>query len=88
MKIGVESLRWLTQAKDEFQDADDLRKRGRFYLTLFHFQQAAKIVRLVHSEIGEHFFYGDQDSKGKFRTGRMYPTKIEKTAPRSLHLHS
>jgi hypothetical protein len=22
-----ESLRWLTQAKDEFQDADDLRKR-------------------------------------------------------------
>jgi HEPN domain-containing protein len=37
-----ESLRWLTQAKDEFQDADDLRKRGRFYLALFHFQQAAE----------------------------------------------
>ncbi len=36
-----ESLRWLTQAKDEFQDADDLRKRNRFYLALFHFQQAA-----------------------------------------------
>ena len=37
-----ESLRWLTQAKDEFQDADDLRKRRRFYLALFHFQQAAE----------------------------------------------
>jgi len=37
-----ESLRWLTQAKDEFQDADDLRKRNRFYLALFHFQQAAE----------------------------------------------
>ncbi|MGA2468934.1 MAG: HEPN domain-containing protein [Thermodesulfobacteriota bacterium] len=37
-----ESLRWLTQAKDEFQDADDLRKRKRFYLALFHFQQAAE----------------------------------------------
>lgn len=37
-----ESLRWLTQAQDEFQDADDLRKRGRFYLALFHFQQATE----------------------------------------------
>lgn len=37
-----ESLRWLTQAKDEFKDADDLRKRNRFYLALFHFQQAAE----------------------------------------------
>ncbi len=37
-----ESHRWLMQAKDEFQDADDLRERGRFYLALFHFQQAAE----------------------------------------------
>ncbi len=37
-----ESERWLTQAKDEFEDADDLRKRKRFYLALFHFQQAAE----------------------------------------------
>ena len=37
-----ESLRWLTQAQDEFADADELRKRGRFYLALFHFQQAAE----------------------------------------------
>jgi HEPN domain-containing protein len=37
-----ESLRWLTQAKDEFEDADELRKRGRFYLALFHFQQATE----------------------------------------------
>jgi HEPN domain-containing protein len=37
-----ESIRWLTQAEDEFADADELRKRGRFYLALFHFQQAAE----------------------------------------------
>ena len=37
-----ESSRWFTQAKDEFQDADELRKRGRFYLALFHFQQATE----------------------------------------------
>ena len=30
------------QARDEFQDSDDLRKRNRFYLALFHFQQAAE----------------------------------------------
>lgn len=37
-----ESLRWFTQAKDEFEDAEDLRNRGRFYLALFHFQQATE----------------------------------------------
>ena len=37
-----ESLRWLTQAQDELADADELRRRGRFYLALFHFQQAAE----------------------------------------------
>jgi HEPN domain-containing protein len=37
-----EAIRWLTQAEDEFLDADELRKRGRFYLALFHFQQAAE----------------------------------------------
>jgi len=37
-----EALRWLTHALDEFGDADDLRERGRFYLALFHFQQAAE----------------------------------------------
>ena len=37
-----ESLRWLAQAQDEFADADELRRRGRFYLALFHFQQAAE----------------------------------------------
>jgi HEPN domain-containing protein len=37
-----ESWRWLMQAQDEFADADELRKRGRFYLALFHFQQAAE----------------------------------------------
>jgi len=39
--IKEEVLRWFTQAKDEFLDSDDLRKRERFYLALFHFQQAA-----------------------------------------------
>jgi len=37
-----EALRWFIQAKDEFEDADELRKRGRFYLALFHFQQATE----------------------------------------------
>ncbi len=37
-----ESERWLIQAKDEFEDADDLRMRKRFYLALFHFQQATE----------------------------------------------
>jgi len=37
-----EALRWFTHAKDEFVDADELRKRERFYLALFHFQQAAE----------------------------------------------
>lgn len=37
-----EALRWLIQAKDEFEDAEELRKRGRFYLALFHFQQSAE----------------------------------------------
>ncbi len=37
-----EARRWLLQALDEFADAEDLRKRERFYLALFHFQQAAE----------------------------------------------
>ena len=37
-----ESRRWLVQARDELADADELRRRGRFYLALFHFQQAAE----------------------------------------------
>jgi HEPN domain-containing protein len=37
-----EAQRWLTQAEDEFADADELRKRGRLYLALFHFQQSAE----------------------------------------------
>ena len=34
-----EALRWLIHAQDEFKDTDELRKRKRFYLALFHFQQ-------------------------------------------------
>ncbi|MEM7816720.1 MAG: HEPN domain-containing protein [Candidatus Aenigmatarchaeota archaeon] len=37
-----EAKRWLEQAKDEFCDADQLRLRNRFYLALFHFQQATE----------------------------------------------
>ncbi len=37
-----EAQRWLIHARDEFQDADELRLRGRFYLALFHFQQATE----------------------------------------------
>ncbi|TXT63367.1 MAG: hypothetical protein BAJALOKI3v1_380006 [Promethearchaeota archaeon] len=37
-----EAERWFIQAKDEFRDADTLRKMERYYLALFHFQQAAE----------------------------------------------
>lgn len=37
-----EAKRWFIQAKDEFADAEDLRIRERFYLALFHFQQATE----------------------------------------------
>ncbi len=37
-----EALRWFTHAKDEFIDADELRKRKRFYLALLHFQQSTE----------------------------------------------
>jgi len=37
-----EASRWLIQAKEEFKDADTIRKMKRFYLALFHFQQATE----------------------------------------------
>jgi len=37
-----ESIRWFTQASDEFNDADDLGKIKKYYLALFHFQQASE----------------------------------------------
>ncbi|MDP2871181.1 MAG: HEPN domain-containing protein [Bacillota bacterium] len=37
-----ESQRWLCHAQDEFRDADTLRGMERYYLALFHFQQAAE----------------------------------------------
>ena len=37
-----EASRWFIQASDEFNDADELRKMQKFYLALFHFQQAAE----------------------------------------------
>lgn len=40
--VETEARRWLIQARDEFEDADELRRRQRFYLALFHFQQAAE----------------------------------------------
>lgn len=60
MRCKEEALRWFTHAKDEFEDADELRKRGRFYLALFHFQQAAgkalKAYLYLRAEAG-HVFY-------------------------------
>lgn len=34
--------RWLTHATDELQDALDLKERGRYYIALFHLQQATE----------------------------------------------
>ncbi len=41
-KPEKEAYRWFAHAKDEFFDAEELRKRDRFYLALFHFQQATE----------------------------------------------
>ena len=53
-----EASRWFIQATDEFNDANELRKMEKFYLALFHFQQAAEkalkaflYVRLKSREI-------------------------------------
>ena len=55
-----EALRWLTHAQDEYQDAEDLRERGRFYLALFHFQQVAekalKAFLYAHTDDRRVFF--------------------------------
>ncbi len=50
-----EARRWLLQALDEFADAEDLRKRERFYLALFHFQQAAEkaLKAYLYLKLGE-----------------------------------
>jgi HEPN domain-containing protein len=37
-----EAIRWLTQAEEEFKDACDLTKAGRYYLSLFLSQQSAE----------------------------------------------
>lgn len=55
-----ESVRWLTHARDEFEDANELRQRDRFYLALFHFQQAAekalKAYLYLELKSGEVFY--------------------------------
>jgi len=55
-----EARRWLLQAQDEYQDAEDLRQRGRFYLALFLFQQAAekalKAFLYAHTDDRRVFF--------------------------------
>jgi HEPN domain-containing protein len=37
-----EAIRWLTQAEEEFKDATNLMKAGRYYLALFLCQQSAE----------------------------------------------
>lgn len=45
-----EVIRWLTHAEVEFNDADDLRTRKRYYLALFHFQQSTeKLLKAYNS---------------------------------------
>jgi hypothetical protein len=55
-----EARRWLTHAQDEYGDAEDLRERERFYLALFHFQQAAekalKAFLYAHTDDRQVFF--------------------------------
>ncbi len=55
-----EARRWLTHAQDEYGDAQGLRERERFYLALFHFQQAAekalKAFLYAHTDDRRVFF--------------------------------
>jgi HEPN domain-containing protein len=37
-----EAIRWLTQAQEELRDASYLMKAGRYYLSLFLYQQSAE----------------------------------------------
>ncbi len=60
-----EAQRWLIHAKDEFQDADELRLRGRFYLALFHFQQATEKALKA-------FLYSVASSEEVFFTHSIY----------------
>jgi len=48
-----EAIKWFTQAKDEFEDADELRSMKKYYLALFHFQQSAEkaIKAYLYSKI-------------------------------------
>jgi HEPN domain-containing protein len=61
----AEAQRWLLHAQDEFQDADDLRLRGRYYLALFHFQQATEKALKA-------FLYNLTDSAEVFFTHSVY----------------
>ena len=56
-----EARRWLAHAQDEYQDAEDLRGRRRFYLALFHFQQAAEKALKA-------FLYAQTDDRRVFFT--------------------
>jgi Uncharacterized conserved protein related to C-terminal domain of eukaryotic chaperone, SACSIN len=48
-----EATKWFTQAKDEFEDADELRSMKKYYLALFHFQQSTEkaIKAYLYSKI-------------------------------------
>jgi HEPN domain-containing protein len=49
-----ESRNWYTQARSEFRDALDLEQRGRYYLALYLYQQAAeKALKAFLFDAGE-----------------------------------
>lgn len=49
-----EARNWYTQARSEFQDALDLEARGRYYLALYLYQQAAeKALKAFLFDAGE-----------------------------------
>ena len=77
-----ESLRWFTHARDEFLDADELRKRNRYYLALFHFQQATekaiKAYLYLKVKTSDIFFTHSIDEL----------LKMEETCPGLLSLRS
>jgi HEPN domain-containing protein len=46
-----EASRWLQQAQQEIRDAEDLRRRERFYLALFLCQPAAEKAQWLEESL-------------------------------------
>jgi HEPN domain-containing protein len=70
-----ESLRWLTHAKDEFEDADELRKRGRFYLDRYYIM--TRYPNGLPGGVPSRYFDDPKEAKEAMRIARSAIELIE-----------